>query len=112
VTLVATVAAPAPNAAPQLAPTEPAPTASSPSRPGPLARLFIAFIRVYQMVGRGRPSPCRYLPTCSEYAAIALHRHGAARGSWLTARRLCRCHPWGGFGADPVPEPLGVRNPS
>ncbi len=50
---------------------------------------------------------CRYLPTCSEYAAEALIGHGAWRGSWLAARRLCRCNPWGGSGYDPVPHPRG-----
>jgi hypothetical protein len=82
------------------------------SRHSPPARLLIGLVRIYQAVRRGRPSPCRYVPSCSEYAAIALDRHGAARGSWLAVRRLCRCHPWGGYGADPVPEPSGVRNPS
>lgn len=48
---------------------------------------------------------CRFLPTCSEYAAQALILHGPARGSWLAARRLCRCHPWGASGYDPVPQP-------
>lgn len=48
---------------------------------------------------------CRYLPTCSEYAADALISHGPWRGSLLAARRLCRCHPWGGSGYDPVPPP-------
>jgi uncharacterized protein len=46
---------------------------------------------------------CRYLPTCSEYAAEALIAHGPWRGSWLAAKRVCRCHPWGGSGYDPVP---------
>lgn len=46
---------------------------------------------------------CRFLPTCSDYADEALRVHGAVRGSVLTARRLCRCHPWGGHGYDPVP---------
>jgi putative membrane protein insertion efficiency factor len=46
---------------------------------------------------------CRYLPTCSEYALDALRDHGALRGAWLALRRVCRCHPWGGFGHDPVP---------
>ena len=48
---------------------------------------------------------CRFLPTCSEYAADALISHGPWRGSALAARRLCRCHPWGGSGYDPVPPP-------
>ncbi|MET0294972.1 MAG: membrane protein insertion efficiency factor YidD [Phenylobacterium sp.] len=48
---------------------------------------------------------CRFAPTCSEYAAEALVSHGPWRGGWLAARRLCRCHPWGGAGYDPVPPP-------
>jgi putative membrane protein insertion efficiency factor len=54
---------------------------------------------------------CRFLPTCSDYAAEALIRHGALRGGMLAARRLCRCHPWGGSGFDPVPSaaPMGGR---
>jgi putative membrane protein insertion efficiency factor len=47
---------------------------------------------------------CRYLPTCSDYAAEALIEHGPWRGGWLAAGRLCRCHPWGGSGFDPVPS--------
>lgn len=46
---------------------------------------------------------CRFLPTCSEYAAQALITHGPWRGSAMAAGRLCRCHPWGGSGFDPVP---------
>ena len=59
------------------------------------------------------PPSCRYSPTCSEYALEALRIHGPFRGSWLTLRRLARCHPWGGHGHDPVParEP-GTRHPS
>ncbi len=47
---------------------------------------------------------CRYEPSCSEYAMDALRIHGAFRGSWLAAKRIGRCHPWGGSGYDPVPE--------
>ena len=46
---------------------------------------------------------CRFLPTCSDYAAEALIVHGPWRGSWLATKRLCRCHPWGGSGYDPLP---------
>jgi len=46
---------------------------------------------------------CRYHPTCSAYALEALATHGAIRGSWLSLRRIARCHPWGGSGIDNVP---------
>lgn len=49
------------------------------------------------------PPACRYLPTCSDYAQEAVELHGPWRGSWLAGKRLCRCHPWGGHGFDPVP---------
>lgn len=60
-------------------------------------------VRVYRRLTAGRPSPCRFDPTCSAYALEALEQHGALRGSWLVFRRLGRCHPWGGQGWDPVP---------
>lgn len=47
---------------------------------------------------------CRFEPTCSKYALEALRQHGAFRGTWLAARRIARCHPWGGSGYDPVPD--------
>jgi uncharacterized protein len=68
-----------------------------------VTRVLLHLVRGYQRVRAGRPSPCRFSPSCSEYAAEALVEHGAARGTWLAARRLGRCHPWGGHGWDPVP---------
>lgn len=47
---------------------------------------------------------CRFAPTCSEYSYQAIDRFGVLKGSYLTAKRLCRCHPWGSSGFDPVPE--------
>ncbi len=67
-------------------------------------RVLIGLVRVYQVgISPLMPPSCRYEPTCSQYAVEALERHGALRGSWLTLRRLLRCHPWGGHGYDPVP---------
>lgn len=63
-----------------------------------------AAIRTYQLlVSPIFPPSCRYMPSCSHYAAEAVARHGPWRGSWLAVRRLSRCHPWGGSGYDPVP---------
>ena len=50
---------------------------------------------------------CRFEPTCSAYALEAIEKHGALRGYSLAARRLCRCHPFGAAGYDPVPEKAG-----
>ena len=52
----------------------------------------------------GPTGGCRFTPTCSAYAAEAVRTHGAMAGSWLATKRLCRCHPWGGCGHDPVPK--------
>lgn len=61
-------------------------------------------IRFYRrFISPLKPPMCRYLPTCSAYALEALERHGAVKGSWLATKRICRCHPWGGSGYDPVP---------
>ena len=69
-----------------------------------IARALILLARFWQ---RGPslvlPPSCRYAPSCSAYAIEALTRYGALRGSVLAARRVLRCHPWGGSGHDPVP---------
>ncbi len=54
---------------------------------------------------------CRHLPTCSDYATEAIEKNGAWKGGWLTLARLCRCHPWGSHGHDPVPDLSAERHP-
>lgn len=71
--------------------------------PSAAARSILAVVRLYQHAREGRPSPCRFVPSCSTYTVEALQEHGAVKGSWLGLRRLARCHPWGGQGFDPVP---------
>jgi putative membrane protein insertion efficiency factor len=66
--------------------------------------LVLFFIRFYQaalspFVGHC----CRFFPTCSEYAVEAVTKHGALKGSWLSVKRICRCHPFRRGGSDPVP---------
>lgn len=65
---------------------------------------FLLLIRIYQyLLSPLLGASCRYTPTCSEYGVIALKKHGPFKGSWLTLKRLMRCHPWGGHGEDLVP---------
>jgi putative membrane protein insertion efficiency factor len=74
------------------------------------ARPLIFCVRLYQAVlGPLLGGHCRFVPTCSEYAIEALRRRGAVTGSWLTLRRLLRCHPLGGAGIDPVPRGPGGK---
>ena len=75
------------------------------------ARGLTGLVRLYRAMMRPvLPSSCRYTPSCSEFALEALDRHGAVKGGWLIARRLARCHPWGGFGYNPVPgDPIAER---
>jgi len=77
-------------------------TGASPSR-------WMRAIDWYQRGMEGRPSPCRFTPSCSSYAREALAVHGTARGLWLTVRRLLRCRPFGPSGFDPVPLPRARR---
>lgn len=77
-------------------------------RPGGFRRVSIALpvalIRLYQVtLGPLLGGRCRFTPTCSQYAVEALRERGLLAGSWLAARRLARCHPFGGYGFDPVP---------
>jgi putative membrane protein insertion efficiency factor len=69
-----------------------------------MSRIFIILIRFYQLALSPWLAPrCRYMPTCSCYAIEAVTKHGARKGAWLAAKRIARCHPWGGSGFDPVP---------
>jgi uncharacterized protein len=69
-----------------------------------LGALLRGLIRLYQLFVSPLLGPnCRFAPSCSEYAAEAIARHGPWRGTALAVRRLLRCHPWGGSGYDPVP---------
>jgi len=88
--------------------TAPKPQASVAALAARLPRLMLrAPILVYRysfsaFMGR----QCRYLPTCSEFAEEAIDRHGAWAGGWMAVGRICRCHPWGGSGFEPVPAEL------
>ena len=66
--------------------------------------VLVSLVRGYQITVSPWLGPaCRFEPSCSHYAAEAIERHGARRGSWLAVKRLGRCHPLGGSGYDPVP---------
>ena len=74
-------------------------------------KILTLMLRVYHAVlspmlhfVAGPAAGCRFEPSCSVYAQEAIQQRGAVRGSWLALRRLCRCHPWGGAGHDPVPQ--------
>ncbi len=69
-----------------------------------MKRILLTMIGWYRSTAPVRTPRCRYIPTCSHYAEEAISTYGAARGTWLAIRRLGRCHPFGSFGFDPVPE--------
>ncbi|MGA1331395.1 MAG: membrane protein insertion efficiency factor YidD [Bacteroidia bacterium] len=69
-----------------------------------MRRLLIFMVKAYQaLISPHLPPSCRYSPSCSHYAVEALGKYGALKGTWLAAKRILRCHPWGGHGHDPVP---------
>jgi uncharacterized protein len=77
--------------------------------PSPAARSLMLLVRAYRrflspLLGQ----QCRFQPTCSAYSLEALRTHGALRGTWLTVRRIARCHPFHRGGHDPVPPPKGA----
>ncbi len=79
---------------------------------GPIARLLLGMIKLYQLtlalfIG-GR---CRFYPSCSHYGLDAIRIHGAIHGTWLTLRRIGRCHPFHDGGFDPVPEGITPTGP-
>lgn len=76
----------------------------------PIRYLLIGLIRGYQFVISPLIGPrCRFIPTCSNYAIEALKVHGVAKGSWLTFKRLLKCHPLHGGGFDPVPPAHNIK---
>jgi uncharacterized protein len=65
---------------------------------------FIILIKGYQLViSPWLGNKCRFTPTCSNYGIEAFKKYGPIKGCWLTAKRIGKCHPWGGHGFDPVP---------
>jgi putative membrane protein insertion efficiency factor len=70
----------------------------------PVTTLVRLLIRGYQrFISPLFPPSCRFSPTCSQYALVALERHGLIKGGWLALKRVGRCHPWNPGGYDPVP---------
>jgi putative membrane protein insertion efficiency factor len=84
----------------------------------PLQHILIFAVRVYRLVISpaqvflfGGNAGCRFTPTCSQFAMEAVRERGALTGTFLAAKRICRCHPWGDCGHDPVPKKtFGIRN--
>jgi putative membrane protein insertion efficiency factor len=98
----------------ELAPSAPAgrPSPTAPNERRYVKYVLIGLLKLY----RATISPlygevCRYYPSCSAYAVEAVSVHGALRGTWLTVRRLGRCHPWASGGLDPVPPHRRAQQP-
>jgi putative membrane protein insertion efficiency factor len=78
---------------------------------GMMGRVLVGGIRLYQiLLSPVLGASCRFVPTCSAYGIEAIRLHGAWRGGLLTARRISRCHPWGGHGHDPVPPRKSTKS--
>lgn len=75
-----------------------------------LKALFILPIRIYQyVVSPWLPNACRHTPTCSQYAIESIKEWGVLKGTWLGAKRISKCHPWGTSGYDPVPKKTPIQ---
>jgi putative membrane protein insertion efficiency factor len=78
---------------------------------GMMGRVLVGGIRLYQiLLSPLLGASCRFVPTCSAFGIEAIRLHGAWRGGLLTARRISRCHPWGGHGHDPVPPRKSTKS--
>lgn len=72
--------------------------------------VLIGILRAYRfLISPLYGQVCRYHPSCSAYALEAVQRHGSVKGTWLSARRVSRCHPWAAGGYDPVPTRFSWR---
>lgn len=81
------------------------PSRACPERATRVERVALALIRAYKvLLSPLFAGSCRYTPGCADYMSEAITRHGLVRGGWLGTKRLCRCHPFGGHGYDPVPH--------
>ncbi|MDE0555583.1 MAG: membrane protein insertion efficiency factor YidD [Candidatus Poribacteria bacterium] len=68
-----------------------------------MKQIAIFVVRAYRLLlSPYLPPSCRYLPTCSQYAEEALDKYGPFKGGMLALKRIGRCHPWGGYGCDPL----------
>lgn len=77
-----------------------------------MGKILIILVRAYRYgISPFLGQHCRFYPSCSSYAETALRQHGWCKGSWLTLRRLARCHPWHPGGCDPVPDRYPHRHP-
>ncbi|MFU8892301.1 MAG: membrane protein insertion efficiency factor YidD [Luteolibacter sp.] len=77
-----------------------------------LIRFYQRFLNPMIKFTAGPGAGCRFSPTCSNYFLQAVDAHGPLKGSWYGIRRIFRCHPWGGWGYDPVPTPRGSEPPA